>query len=181
MEGEIHSEDGLENPCREASNTHTGTDTLQDNLFLSPSSVIWIHTYYPPGLLPYVKQHSAASVQDLATFTPCQGYLVPVSHSLAASKCHSVLATAVSSRCSLTVASQGCIFLPLCSVTLCFTSEVFVGSLPGHCFQAGSQLKVPCFPASCQQVPFSLLKVFAAAGGRGRRLSRVCTGKGRVG
>lgn len=122
-----------------------------------------------------------ASVQDLATFTPCQGYLVPVSHSLAASKCHSVLATAVSSRCSLTVASQGCIFLPLCSVTLCFTSEVFVGSLPGHCFQAGSQLKVPCFPASCQQVPFSLLKVFAAAGGRGRRLSRVCTGKGRVG
>lgn len=132
-----------------------------------------MHTHYPPGLLPTSSSTLAASVQDLATFTPCQGYLIPVSHSLAALKCLSVLAAAVSSRCSLAVASQGCIFCLFALWTRCFTSEVFVGPLPGHCFQAGSWLNVPCFPASCQQVPFFLLKVFAAAGGRGRRLSKV--------
>lgn len=149
------------------------TNTLQDNLFLFLSSVIAVHTYYPSGLFPTSVSAPAASVQDLVSFTPLEGYLIPVSDSLAALKCHSGLARVVFSRCSFTIALQGRIFLPLCSVTWCFKSEVFMGFLPAQSFQTGSEFSVPCFPASCQEMPFFLLKISTAAGKRGNRLSKL--------
>lgn len=79
-------------------------------------------------------------MQDLVSFTPCERYLIPVSDSLAALKCHSGLARVVLSRCSFTIALQGRIFLPLCSVTWCFKSEVFVGFLPAQSFRLDPSL-----------------------------------------
>lgn len=108
----------------------------QDNSFLFPSSVTGIHAYYPSGLLPTSVSAPAASVQDLASFTPWEGYLIPISDTLAALKCPSVLATVVLSRCGFTIALQGCIF---CLFAL---------------WLGASNLK--CLWASCQRVAFRL-------------------------
>lgn len=132
-------------------------------------------------LAPYVKQHSGCLSARFGYFYTLPG----VSHSsISFPGSFEVSQCTGYSRSEQVQPHYGFTrmhFLPLCSGTWCFTSEVFVGFLPGRCFQAGSRLNVPCFPASCQQVPFFLLKVFTAAGGRGRRLSKVRTGKGRGG
>lgn len=80
----------------------------------------------------------ATSAQDLASFMPVERYLIPVSDALVALKCHSALATAVLSRCCSATALHGCGFLPLCSATWRFRSEVGLGFSPARCFQAGS-------------------------------------------
>lgn len=134
---------------KEASKTHAGARTLRDDLFLLPSSTIGMDGYYPSISLP--TSAPATLVQDLANFTPGEEYPSPVPVSLVASKCLDAPIMAVFEQVQHHSCFSRTCFLPLCSATWCFRSEVFVGLLPGA---AVAQHNVPCSSAPRQQMPF---------------------------
>lgn len=151
MQGNIHSMNLVSKSTREkknkASKTHAGANTLRDDLFLLPLSTIGMDGYHPSSSLPI----SATLVQDLANFTPGEEYPSPVPVSLVALKCLHAPIMAVFEQVQRHSCFSRTCFLPLCSATWCFRSEVFVGLLPGA---AVAQRNVPCSSAPHQQMPF---------------------------
>lgn len=152
LEGEIHSEDGLEIHAGKPATLTQGQTHCRIIYFFPHHLSLGTHIL-SSRLAPYVKQHSGCLSARFGYFYTLPGVSyssISLPGSFEVSQCTGYSRfEQVQPHCGFTRMR----FLPLCSVTRCFTSEVFVGFLPGRCFQAGSCSNVPCFPASCQQVP----------------------------